>query len=287
VRDTLRIAGILALKRKGVDMSDVNDMIRLIAGGLDNATDLTRRRICLEAAAIIEQQAARIAELEDAAQITDIMVKTAIAERIEANGRAEALSAKVAELEKLVYVPGVLRCAKCSLRLVSTIIDAGGGRMASDNSPHQCPNGCGPMWRLTERQAGNELCDQVDALTDKANRAEAAEAVIATYEKANKAIIAEAADVDKDVVFAFLSGKDTSDTARMKATIAHLSGQLGREIELCQEAERELAAAKKEAGFLRAALRVNTMRSGATNEEIDALLKKAKEHGEQKDGGNG
>ena len=53
-----------------------------------------------------------------------------------------------------------------------------------------------------------------------------------------------------------------------------------------ETAERELAAAKKEAGFLRAALRVNAMRAGATSEEIDALLEKAKEHGEQKDGGN-
>ena len=274
-----------------------------------------------EAAAIIEQQAARIAELEILHKGADFAAKHNWAGWQQEIGRAETLSAKVADL---------------TLGLSSAEYEA-------DKWATQC--------RLTYE------------------RAEAAEAVIAAYEKANKAIIAEAADVDKDGVFAYLSGKDTSDTARMKATIAHLSGQLGREIELCQEAERdleelqkycfaaahdytglvelfrsaelewkdsvahgaflktikefaetakfmamaaelkadpkmyqdalvsakrdkeqaerELAAAKKEAGFLRAALRVNTMWSGATNEEVDALLEKAKEHGEQKDGGNG
>jgi len=72
------------------------------------------------------------------------------------------LRARVAELERLVYVPGVMRCAKCKLSLVTTILDANSGRFAADNSPQTCPNGCGPMWRKTEREAGNELIDQMD-----------------------------------------------------------------------------------------------------------------------------
>lgn len=65
------------------------------------------------------------------------------------------------DLAKLVYVPGVMRCAKCGLRLVTTAIHADSGRMAADNSPQDCPNGCGPLWRVTERDAGNDLCDQL------------------------------------------------------------------------------------------------------------------------------
>jgi hypothetical protein len=72
------------------------------------------------------------------------------------------LRARVAELEQLVYVPGVMRCAKCKCSLVTTILDANSGRFAADSSPQTCPNGCGPMWRKTEREAGNELIDQMD-----------------------------------------------------------------------------------------------------------------------------
>jgi hypothetical protein len=72
------------------------------------------------------------------------------------------LRARVEELEQLVYVPGVMRCAKCKCSLVTTTLDASSGRFAADNSPQTCPNGCGPMWRKTEREAGNELIDQMD-----------------------------------------------------------------------------------------------------------------------------
>jgi len=84
-----------------------------------------------------------------------------------------ASQARAAELERLVYVPGVWRCAKCKLNLVSTEMHATTGAFRANNSPQECPNGCGPLWRKTEREAGNELVDRLDGLTDRATAAEA------------------------------------------------------------------------------------------------------------------
>lgn len=70
---------------------------------------------------------------------------------------------EVERLAALVYVPGVTRCAKCGLRLVSSTLHAGTGAVTANTSPQDCLNGCGPMWRVTERDAGNDLCDRLDA----------------------------------------------------------------------------------------------------------------------------
>lgn len=81
--------------------------------------------------------------------------------------RTAELEAEAARLTRLVYVPGVTKCAKCSLVLISTAIDANSGRFAAITDPQQCPNGCGPMWRRTERDAGSELCDRLDAVHER------------------------------------------------------------------------------------------------------------------------
>lgn len=77
------------------------------------------------------------------------------------------------ELEKLVYVPGVWKCAKCGCGLVSTNIHAESGKFSANTSPQQCPNDCGPMWRRTEREAGNELVDRLEKMLERAEKAEA------------------------------------------------------------------------------------------------------------------
>lgn len=82
----------------------------------------------------------------------------------------DAANAEIERLERLVYVPGVWVCAKCKLPLVSTILDAGSGRFAANKEPQQCPNGCGPMWRKTERDAGNELCKRLEDASDANER---------------------------------------------------------------------------------------------------------------------
>jgi len=71
--------------------------------------------------------------------------------------------AEVERLEVLVYVPGVWRCAKCNLTLISHAICYATGRLGANTSPQKCPNGCGPLWRRTERDAGNDLCDRLDS----------------------------------------------------------------------------------------------------------------------------
>lgn len=76
----------------------------------------------------------------------------------------DAANAEIERLERLVYVPGVWVCAKCKLSLISTLLDVSRGLFAANKEPQQCPNGCGPLWRKTERDAGNELCIRVDEL---------------------------------------------------------------------------------------------------------------------------
>lgn len=79
-----------------------------------------------------------------------------------------ALRDEVERLEKLVYVPGLWKCAKCKCSVISTNlhVNASTDRMFSaNNQPQICPNECGPMWRVTERDAGNELIDRMEALS--------------------------------------------------------------------------------------------------------------------------
>lgn len=71
------------------------------------------------------------------------------------------------EAERLCYVPGVWRCAKCNLRLISQTLHVNLGMVSADNEPQQCANGCGPMWRVSERDAGNKAIDTAEALQDK------------------------------------------------------------------------------------------------------------------------
>jgi len=100
-----------------------------------------------------------------------------ITELLEANTREverrREAEAEVSRLEALVYVPGVWRCPKCQLSLVSTILDASSGRIAANKEPQRCPNDCGPMWRVTERDAGNRLIDDMDREVERRREAEA------------------------------------------------------------------------------------------------------------------
>ena len=93
------------------------------------------------------------------------------------NALAEARK-EIERLEKLVYVPGLWRCAKCNLRLVSNTLYADSGKMTANNSPQQCANGCGPMWRVTEREAANEQIDRNEALREELASIKAGDSVV-------------------------------------------------------------------------------------------------------------
>lgn len=70
------------------------------------------------------------------------------------------LMERIKVLEKLVYVPGMWKCAKCSLVVTSNYLHAETGNVSANNDPQKCLNGCGPMWRVTERDSGNEMSER-------------------------------------------------------------------------------------------------------------------------------
>lgn len=74
------------------------------------------------------------------------------------------VAAKIAGLEKQVYVPGLWRCAKCKFTLTQANFYVGSGTVGPRDEPgDKCPNCSGPLWRVTERQAGNDMVDRLTA----------------------------------------------------------------------------------------------------------------------------
>ncbi len=71
-------------------------------------------------------------------------------------------AAALRDLDKLAFVPGLWRCAKCECQVISNTLHAGTGNISANNEPQSCPNNCGPMWRVSERDAGNRLIDNAD-----------------------------------------------------------------------------------------------------------------------------
>jgi hypothetical protein len=95
-----------------------------------------------------------------------------------AHGRDEvaSLKAQLAAVEKerdearaMAYVPGLRECAKCGCTLVTTTIHVPSGNLSVDRKPKDCPNGCGPTWPVTERQAANAAIKREDAALLRAN----------------------------------------------------------------------------------------------------------------------
>lgn len=82
-------------------------------------------------------------------------------------GVVDTLKARIVELEAQVFVPGLHRCAKCGCKTVCNTLNAVTGTIRADSKPQDCPNGCGPMWPVTEREAGNDMADRLEALTPR------------------------------------------------------------------------------------------------------------------------
>lgn len=83
------------------------------------------------------------------------------------------------------FIPGQMHCAKCKFQLTKRVICMGSGTIgAGDNKTEPCPNGCGPLWPVTWKQADQEnqeiigrLCDeqrelraQIERLLDEIKR---------------------------------------------------------------------------------------------------------------------
>lgn len=73
---------------------------------------------------------------------------------------AEALDA----LARQVYVPGLWRCPKCEFQLVQANLNARDGSVTCRDQPgDKCPNCNSPLWRVSERQAGNDMVRRCEA----------------------------------------------------------------------------------------------------------------------------
>lgn len=73
------------------------------------------------------------------------------------------------------YVPNMLRCAKCNFELERFTMNANTGAIGSGtNEPERCPNGCGPLWRVTWEQEAQYLGKRMNEWADRAIAAEAA-----------------------------------------------------------------------------------------------------------------
>jgi hypothetical protein len=78
--------------------------------------------------------------------------------------RLEDAEAEVERLKALVHVPGAWRCAKCKFTVHKMVMCASSGNVGvkADTKTELCPNGCGPLWPYTERQAGNDAIDRLE-----------------------------------------------------------------------------------------------------------------------------
>jgi len=63
------------------------------------------------------------------------------------------LRTRIAELERLVYVPGVWRCPKCQFSPMRTALNVVTGRASADDTTgEKCPNCKSPLERSGERR---------------------------------------------------------------------------------------------------------------------------------------
>lgn len=76
------------------------------------------------------------------------------------------------ELAKLVYVPGLWRCAKCDFHLTQMNLNANSGTVTARDDPgEKCPNCDSPLWRVTERDARQEAQRECNAMWEKGRAA--------------------------------------------------------------------------------------------------------------------
>lgn len=93
----------------------------------------------------------------------------------------EALLAAYDQVAEKIYRPGVLRCAKCGFRLVSSTLNAVDGTVRPRDTTEHCPNHGAPMWRVSweeECRASDECWEQQVARAVAAEKSTGASAEI-------------------------------------------------------------------------------------------------------------
>jgi hypothetical protein len=77
----------------------------------------------------------------------------------------DALTARIRELEALVYAPGMWRCAKCKFTLIQSNLNMGDGTVTARDEPgDKCPNCDGPLWRVSWKQDAMENMEIAEKL---------------------------------------------------------------------------------------------------------------------------
>lgn len=83
-------------------------------------------------------------------------------------GLLDELAGQIAEIRAKVYVPGLWRCPKCKFQLMQANLHAHNGAVTVRDTPgDKCPNCEGPLWRVSEREAGNDMVDRCEALMEE------------------------------------------------------------------------------------------------------------------------
>ena len=156
--------------------------------------------------------------------------ESAEAERDEARRDATRLSAAV-------YVPGRWQCKKCGFGLMQMMLRASDGAIGVRDDPGEyCPNDGSPLWRVTEREAGNELVDRAQEYLKRAVDAESDLAAARETIAAKDAEIAKLREAAKSGL-RFVGASDDA-LLEANATIARLT----RERDESVKAEREACA---------------------------------------------
>ena len=84
---------------------------------------------------------------------------------------AVQIAEAIESLERQVYVSGLWGCPKCKFSLMQGAINACDGSVSTRDEPgEKCPNCNTPLWRVTERQAGNDLVKRCEDFMEDAAR---------------------------------------------------------------------------------------------------------------------
>jgi hypothetical protein len=90
----------------------------------------------------------------------------------QAEAERDALLGGVERLREQVHVPGEWKCAKCGFGVTCSTLSAHDGSIRPNEAPQQCANGCGPLWRVTERDRRREAYEVIDQWAERAESAE-------------------------------------------------------------------------------------------------------------------
>lgn len=83
-------------------------------------------------------------------------------------GRVADLVERARQLQQEHYIPGQMHCAKCKFQLTKKVLCMDSGTIgAGDNKTGPCPNGCGPLWPVTWKQADQENQEIIGRLCDE------------------------------------------------------------------------------------------------------------------------